>query len=101
MTTAGVYGRSRAGGERNRPEVGECGYMACPVLGFPRHSSGQLPHDLGLEPAGLRSHLLLRPTFEQLRTSRGELQPVLAGYARLSADGNWIRLDNGALTTVE
>jgi len=50
---------------------------------------------------GLRSHLLLRPTFEQLRTSRGELQPVFAGYARLSADENWIRLDNGALTIVE
>lgn len=49
----------------------------------------------------LRSHLLLRPTFEQLRTSRGELQPVFAGYARLSADGNWTRLDDGALTITE
>lgn len=49
----------------------------------------------------LRSHLLLRPTFERLRTSRGELQPVFAGYARLSANGNWMRLDDGALAITE
>jgi hypothetical protein len=49
----------------------------------------------------LRSHLLLRPTFEQLRTSRGEVQPVFAGYAHLSADESWTRLEDGALTIIE
>jgi hypothetical protein len=59
------------------------------------------PVQLAALIGGLRSHLLLRPTFEQLRTSRGELQPVFAGYARLSADGSWTRLDDGALTITE
>ena len=59
------------------------------------------PLQLAALIGGLRSHLLLRPTFEQLRTGRGELQPVFAGYARLSADGSWTRLDNGALTIIE
>jgi hypothetical protein len=59
------------------------------------------PPHLDAVIGGLRSHLLLRPTFEHLRTSRGELQPVFAGYARLSADGTWTRLEDGALTIIE
>lgn len=59
------------------------------------------PQQLAAIIGGVRSHLMLRPTFEQLRTSRGELQPVFAGYARLSPDGNWTRLDDGALRIVE
>jgi hypothetical protein len=59
------------------------------------------PLQLAALVGGLRSHVLLRPTFGQLRTSRGELQPVFAGYARLAADGSWTRLDDGALTAAE
>lgn len=59
------------------------------------------PLQLAALVGDLRSHLLLRPTFEQLRTSRGELQPVFAGYARLVAEGNWTRLEDGALTIHE
>lgn len=55
------------------------------------------PVQLAALIGGLRLHLLLRPTFEQLRTRREELQPVFAGYARLVADGNWMRLEDGGL----
>jgi hypothetical protein len=59
------------------------------------------PLQLAAVIGGLRSHVLLRPTFDQLRTSRGELQPVFVGYAHLSADGSWTLLDDGALTIDE
>ena len=53
MTTEAVYGRSWPAANAIAREADECWYMACAVLGFTRHSSGQLPHDLGLEPACL------------------------------------------------
>ncbi|MCA1706812.1 MAG: hypothetical protein LC808_27550 [Actinobacteria bacterium] len=51
--------------------------------------------------AALASYTLLRPLFEHVPTSRGERQPVFAGYAALTADGVLEALADGALTIPE
>lgn len=47
--------------------------------------------------AALGGFPLLRPLFEHIRTSHGELQPVFAGYAALSPNGGLEPLSDGAL----
>jgi hypothetical protein len=51
--------------------------------------------------AALRRHTLLRPIFDQVRTGRGEPQPVFAGYARLTADGDLESIEDGACASPE
>jgi hypothetical protein len=51
--------------------------------------------------AALGAYTLLRPQFEHIRTSRGERQPVFAGYAALSAQGALQSLPDGALAISE
>ncbi|MGI8684571.1 MAG: hypothetical protein ACR2MO_05690 [Acidimicrobiales bacterium] len=59
------------------------------------------PADLPGLVAALPSYTLLRPVFEEIRTSRGERQPVFVGYARLTAEGAFVALTDGALATPE
>lgn len=51
--------------------------------------------------AALGAYTLLRPLFEHVRTSRGERQPVFAGYAALTPGGVLERLADAALTIPE
>ena len=50
---------------------------------------------------GLSSVVLLRPILDFVRTSRGEQQPVFAGYGLLAADGQIEPLADGALSPTE
>lgn len=59
------------------------------------------PVDLAPLIAGLRSYTLLRPVFEQVRTSRGERQPVFSGYALLTTEGDLQPIEDGALKVSE
>jgi hypothetical protein len=49
----------------------------------------------------LGAYTLLRPQFEHIRTSRGERQPVFAGYGALTAQGAVESLPDGALAISE
>lgn len=51
--------------------------------------------------AALGSYAVLRPLFEHIRTSRGEHQPIFAGYAAVTAQGVLELLPDGALEISE
>lgn len=55
------------------------------------------PAAIGALVDGLRSHTLLRPILDFVRTSRGERQPVFVGYGRVALDGRIESLADGAL----
>lgn len=46
---------------------------------------------------GLGDYRVLRPTWVETRTSRGELQPSFAGYRLLGSDASLRSIDDGAL----
>jgi len=51
--------------------------------------------------AALSAYTVLRPLFEHIRTSHGELQPVFAGYAALTPEGGLEPLPDRALAIPE